>query len=130
VQRGFGSAIGSEVDQNQSGVVPKLHVDLDLAVDLNDDATERSIRRVHTDRGEQNEHVFGIEKLDVYQRSVELVVTAARIIRSCRAGTRRCRRHYAIALGSAMECAAILDAPSVNVASPDSLAAAERSYGC
>ena len=30
--------------------------------------------------GEQKEHVFGFEKLDVYQRSVEFVVAAAGII--------------------------------------------------
>jgi len=29
------------------GAVPELHVDLDLAVDLNDDATERASRRDH-----------------------------------------------------------------------------------
>jgi four helix bundle protein len=100
--------------------------------------------------GEQNERVFGFEKLDVYQRSVEFVVAATGIISELPSGYSSlsdqlkraalsvpiniadgvgrtsladCRRHYAIARGSAMECAAILDAcRALNVASPGSLA--------
>jgi four helix bundle protein len=103
-----------------------------------------------THMGEQKEHVFGFEKLDVYQRSVEFVVAAAGIISELPSGyaslsdqlkraalsvpvniaegvgrtsVADCRRHYAIARGSAMECAAIIDAcRALNVASPDSLA--------
>jgi four helix bundle protein len=77
------------------------------------------------------------EKLDVYQRSVELVVTAARTISELSEQLKRaalsvpvhiaegvgrtslsdCRAHYAITRGSAMECAAILDAcRALNVA--------------
>jgi len=60
------------------GAVPELHVDLDLAVDLNDDATERAIRQDHSSwRAERA--CSDSRNVDVYQRSVELVVTAARI---------------------------------------------------
>ena len=80
---------------------------------------------------------FAFERLDVYQRAIEFLVVAARIISELPGGNasltdqlRRAalslpvnvaegvgrssvadrRRHYAIARGSAMECAAILDA--------------------
>ena len=79
---------------------------------------------------------FGFERLDVYQRSVELMALAMRVISALPAGyhaladqLRRAalsipvniaegvgrtsvadqRRHWIIARGSAMECAAILD---------------------
>jgi four helix bundle protein len=101
---------------------------------------------------EQEEGAFGFEKLDAYQRSVEFVATAAGIISELPSGyspladqLRRAalsvpvniaegvgrtsdadrRRHYAIARGSAMECAAILDACRVlQVAGPVTLATA------
>ena len=99
---------------------------------------------------EQEEGAFGFEKLDAYQRSVEFVAAAAGIISELPGGyapladqLRRAalsvpvniaegvgrtsdadrRRHYAIARGSAMECAAILDACRVlQVAGPVILA--------
>ena len=99
---------------------------------------------------EQNEGAFGFEKLDAYQCSVEFVAAAAGIITEFPSGYSslsdqlRCaalsvpvniaegvgrtsvadrRRHYAIARGSAMECAAILDAcRALQAASPVRLA--------
>ena len=99
---------------------------------------------------DQVEGMFGFEKLDAYQRAVEFVAAAAGIISELRTGyssladqLRRAalsvpvniaegvgrtsvadrRRHYAIARGSAMECAAILDACRVlAVTSPARLA--------
>ena len=99
---------------------------------------------------EQHEAAFGFEKLDAYQRAVEFVATAAGIISEFPSGysslsdqLRRAalsvpvniaegvgrtsladrRRYYAIARGSAMECAAILDACRVlSAASPVRLA--------
>ena len=93
---------------------------------------------------------FAFERLDVYQRAIEFLVVVARIISELPGGNasltdqlRRAalsvpvnvaecvgrssapdrRRHYAIARGSAMECAAILDACRVmQLASPDLLA--------
>lgn len=93
---------------------------------------------------------FAFERLDVYQRAIEFLVVVARIISELPSGNasltdqlRRAalsvpvnvaegvgrssapdrRRHYAIARGSAMECAAILDACRVlQLASPDLLA--------
>jgi four helix bundle protein len=86
---------------------------------------------------DQDDAVFGFEKLDAYQCAVEFVATAAGIIAELPSGyspladqLRRAalsvpvniaegigrtsvadrRRYYAIARGSAMECAAILDA--------------------
>jgi four helix bundle protein len=80
---------------------------------------------------------FGFERLDVYQRAVELLCVAAKLVESLPRGNgsladqlkraalsiplnvaeasgRSTRqdacRHHAIARGSAMECAAILDA--------------------
>ena len=100
---------------------------------------------------DQDSEVFGFEKLDVYQCSIQFVATAARVISELPGGyssladqLRRAalsvpvnvaegvgrtsaadrRRHYAIARGSAMECAAILDACRVRqVVAPDLLAA-------
>ena len=100
--------------------------------------------------GEQEGGAFGFEKLDAYQRSVEFVAATAGIISELPSGyssladqLRRAalsvpvniaegvgrtsvadrRRHYAIARGSAMECAAILDACRVlRAASPGRLA--------
>ena len=92
---------------------------------------------------------FAFERLDVYQRAIEFLVVAARIISESPGGNasltdqlRRAalsvpvnvaegvgrssvadrRRHYAIARGSAMECAAILDVcRALQLASPDPL---------
>ncbi|HET8935057.1 MAG TPA: four helix bundle protein [Polyangiales bacterium] len=92
---------------------------------------------------------FPFERLDVYHRAIEFLVLFARLISDCPGGNasltdqlRRAalsvpanvaegvgrssiadrRRHYAIARGSAMECAAILDAFKVlKLASPDLL---------
>jgi len=92
---------------------------------------------------------FAFERLDVYERAIEFLVLVTRIISELPGGNgslagqlRRAglsvpvnvaegvgraraadrRRHYAIARGSAMECAAILDACRVlQLASPDQL---------
>ena len=92
---------------------------------------------------------FAFERLDVYQRAIAFLVVAARIISELPGGNasltdqlRRAalsvpvnlaegvgrsrvadrRRHYAIARGSAMECAAILAAcRALQLASPDLL---------
>jgi hypothetical protein len=37
----------TNIHADDSGAFPDLHVDLDLAVDLNEDATEGAIRRDH-----------------------------------------------------------------------------------
>jgi four helix bundle protein len=99
---------------------------------------------------EYDDAVFGFEKLDAYRCSVEFVAMAARIISEFPTGyssvadqLRRAalsipvnlaegvgrtsvadrRRHYAIARGSAMECAAILNVCWVlQAASPSLLA--------
>jgi four helix bundle protein len=87
--------------------------------------------------GEPDETTFAFERLDVYRCAAEFLATAARIISDLPVGysaladqLKRAalsipvniaegvgrtspadrRRHYAIARGSAMECAAILDA--------------------
>jgi four helix bundle protein len=101
---------------------------------------------------EQEDGTFGFEKLDAYRRSVEFVAAAAGIISELQSGysslsdpLRRAalsvpvniaegvgrtsvadrRRYYAIARGSAMECAAILDACRVlQAANPVRLATA------
>ena len=93
---------------------------------------------------------FAFERLDVYQRAIEFLVVVARIISELPGGNaaltdqlRRAalsvpvnvaegvgrssaadrRRHYAIARGSAMECAAILDACRVlQLSNPELLA--------
>jgi len=110
-------------------------VDVDVHVDV-DDATDSVPRRLHR-MSEYDEGLFGFEKLDAYQRAVEFLAVAARVIEGLTAGQhpiadqlRRAalsvpvnvaegvgrtsaadrRRHYAIARGSAMECAAILNA--------------------
>lgn len=86
---------------------------------------------------EKRDAVFGFEKLDVYQGAIDLLAVTARIISELPPGhhsladqLRRAalsvpvniaegvgrtspadrRRHFSIARGSAMECAAILDA--------------------
>ena len=96
---------------------------------------------------------FGFERLDVYQRSVELLALSARISADLptghhaladqlrraalsipaniaegagRTGDRDGKRHYAIARGSAMECAAILDACRVLKLSEPALLAQAR----
>ena len=99
---------------------------------------------------DSEERGFAFERLDVYQRAIEFLVVVTRIISELPAGNasltdqlRRAalsvpvnvaegvgrsgladrRRHSAIARGSAMECAAILDACRVlQLASPDLLA--------
>ena len=99
---------------------------------------------------ESEEGGFAFERLGVYQRAVEFLVVVTRIISELPSGNasltdqlRRAalsvpvnvaegvgrssaadrRRHYAIARGSAMECAAILDACRVlQLASPGLLA--------
>ena len=95
---------------------------------------------------ENTDGVFGFEKLDVYQRAIEFVGLAAKIIMEFPPGhhpyadqLRRAalsipvniaegvgrpnpgdrRRFYGIARGSAMECAAILDACRVIHAASD-----------
>lgn len=95
-----------------------------------------------------DETVFAFEKLDVYRCATEFLATAARIITGLPVGysgladqLKRAalstpvnvaegvgrtspadrRRHYAIARGSAMECAAILDACRVLGVASDSL---------
>jgi four helix bundle protein len=93
---------------------------------------------------------FPFEKLDVYQRAAELLAVTARITSDLPSGNsaladqlRRAalsvpvniaegvgrssfadrRRHYAIARGSAMECAAILDACRIlELATPERIA--------
>jgi four helix bundle protein len=97
---------------------------------------------------EQDDGVFGFERLDVYQRGVEFVALAARIIQALPGGQHPLadqlkraalsvpvnvaegvgrtsladrRRHYAIARGSAMECGAILDACRVLELAPTEL---------
>ena len=100
---------------------------------------------------ESEDSGFAFERLDVYQRAIEFLAVAARIIPDVPSGNasltdqlRRAalsvpvnvaegvgrssdadrRRHYAIARGSAMECAAILDACRVlRLANPELLAA-------
>src|SRR5438046_2174350 len=89
-----------------------------------------------------NQAIFWFEKLDVYQRSIEFLALAHQIIEALpkghavladqlrraalsvslniaegavRTGTSDTERHRAIARGSAMECAAILDACRVLV---------------
>ena len=96
---------------------------------------------------------FGFEKLDAYQRSVELLALSARISTDLptghhaladqlrraslsipvniaegagRTGDRDGKHHYAIARGSAMECAAILDACRVLKLSDPALLAQAR----
>ena len=92
---------------------------------------------------------FAFERLDVYQRALEFLVTVSQVVAELptgngtlidqlrraalsvpvnvaegvgRSGLADRRRHYAIARGSAMECAAILDACRVlQLASPDLL---------
>ena len=59
---------------------------------------------------EYDEGLFGFEKLDVYQRAVELLAVAARVIEGLPRWPASDCTHYAIARGSAMECAAILNA--------------------
>ena len=108
---------------------------MDVHVDV-DDATDSVPRRLHR-MSEYDEGLFGFEKLDAYQRAVEFLAVAVRVIEGLTAGQhpiadqlRRAalsvpvnvaegvgrtsaadrRRHYAIARGSAMECAAILNA--------------------
>lgn len=98
--------------------------------------------------------MFGFEKLDVYQLALQFVVQAGRIIQELPKGNaaladqlRRAsmsivlniaesagrstradgRRHIAIARGSAMECAAILDICRVTELVPTDLMEAPRS---
>ena len=75
----------------------------------------------------QNEELaFGFERLDVYQRAIDRRAAMSVPINVAEATGRSSpadqRRHHAIARGSAMECAAILDACRVlGLASPDGL---------
>jgi hypothetical protein len=56
-----------ESQPTELGAVPEVHVDLDLAVDLNDDATEVKFGETQPHMRDQNEHVFGARELDDYQ---------------------------------------------------------------
>lgn len=107
-----------------------MHVDVD---DTQPTAFHAEMHRMN----EHDDGVFGFEKLDVYRRAIEFLAVAARVIQELPAGQHPLadqlkraalsvpvnvaegvgrtsaadrRRHYAIARGSAMECAAILDA--------------------
>ncbi len=57
---------------------------MDVHVDV-DDATDSVPRRLHR-MSEYDEGLFGFEKLDVYQRAVELLAVAARVIEGLPAG--------------------------------------------
>jgi four helix bundle protein len=111
-------------------------VDVDVNVDV-DGAEPTALHAESYRMSEDDEGVFGFEKLDVYQRAVEFLAVAARLVQELPPGQQPLadqlkgaalsvpvnvaegvgrtsaadrRRHYAIARGSAMECAAILDA--------------------
>jgi four helix bundle protein len=109
-------------------------VDVDVDVD---GAQPTALHAESYRMSEDDEGGFGFEKLDVYQRAVEFLAVAARLVQELPPGQHPLadqlkraalsvpvnvaegvgrtsaadrRRHYAIARGSAVECAAILDA--------------------
>jgi four helix bundle protein len=98
--------------------------------------------------GPRDDTTFGFEKLDAYRCAIDFLAISARIIAELprgysslsdqlrraalstpvnlaegvgRTGAADARRHYAIARGSAMECAAILDACRVLEATGEEL---------
>ena len=128
------------------GADPCFRVIVDVDVVVHVDASSSQIRPKSWACGENTDGVFGFERLDVYQRAIEFVGLAAKIIMEVPPGhhpyTDQLRRaalsipvniaegvgrpnpgdrrgFYGIARGSAMECAAILDACRVIHAASD-----------
>ena len=65
--------LGRMLAATEVGAVPVLHVVVDVGVDVDEPGNRARKRPKSRHMREQDEGLFGFEKLDAYQRAVEFV---------------------------------------------------------